>query len=256
MFELMLASGTAERLDPEKRPNSLPRAVRPRATSRASRTAPSSAPRRPEDAGPTNNWRDPTEMRATLRGLFARLDARPHALRRALQHGPARLAHRAHRRPALGLALRGREHAHHDAHGAARCSTCSASTATSCRACTRSAIRSRDGQPDVAVAVRRREQVHRALPGDARDLELRLGLRRQRAARQEVLRAAHRLDDGARRGLARRAHADPEAHLAGRARSATSRPRSRARAARRISRCSSPPSRAGRSRRSATTSPG
>jgi hypothetical protein len=63
-----------------------------------------------------------------------------------------------------------------------------------------------------AVAVRRREQVHRALPRDPRDLVVRLGLRRQRPARQEVLRAAHRLGDGPRRRLARRAHADPQAH--------------------------------------------
>ncbi|GMA86779.1 phosphoenolpyruvate carboxykinase [GTP] [Angustibacter aerolatus] len=38
---------------------------------------------------------------------------------------------------------------------------------------------------------------------------LRLGLRRQRPAGQEVLQPAHRVGDGARRGLARRAHADP-----------------------------------------------
>ena len=66
-----------------------------------------------------------------------------------------------------------------------------------------------------AVAVQQRAQVHRALPRDARDLVVRLGLRRQRAARQEVLRAAHRVRDGARRGLARRAHADPQAHEPG-----------------------------------------
>ena len=59
-------------------------------------------------------------------------------------------------------------------------------------------------------------QVHRALPGDARDPVVRLGLRRQRAARQEVLRAAHRVGDGARRRLAGRAHADPQAHEPGR----------------------------------------
>ena len=64
------------------------------------------------------------------------------------------------------------------------------------------------------LALQRRQQVHRPLPRDARDLVLRLGLRRQRAARQEVLRAADRLGDGARRGLARRAHADPQADLA------------------------------------------
>ncbi len=69
-----------------------------------------------------------------------------------------------------------------------------------------------DGAKRRAVAVRRREQVHRALPRDPRDLVVRLGLRRQRPARQEVLRAAHRLGDGARRRLARRAHADPQAH--------------------------------------------
>ena len=63
------------------------------------------------------------------------------------------------------------------------------------------------------MAVQRREQVHRPLPRDARDLVLRLGLRRQRAARQEVLRAADRLGDGARRGLDGRAHADPQADL-------------------------------------------
>ena len=69
-----------------------------------------------------------------------------------------------------------------------------------------------------AVAVQRRQQVHRALPRDARDLVLRLGLRRQRAAGQEVPGAAHRLGHGPRRGLDGRAHAHPQAHLARRAR--------------------------------------
>ena len=88
-----------------------------------------------------------------------------------------------------------------------------------------------------AVAVQRREQVHRPLPRDARDLVLRLGLRRQRAAGQEVLRAAHRLGHGPRRGLDGRAHADPQADLArGRGRSTSPAP-SRARAARPTWRC-------------------
>ena len=64
------------------------------------------------------------------------------------------------------------------------------------------------------MAVQRRAQVHRPLPRDARDLELRLRLRRQCAARQEVLRAAHRLGHGTRPGLARRAHADSGRHVA------------------------------------------
>ena len=55
---------------------------------------------------------------------------------------------------------------------------------------------------------RPRAPLHRALPRGAHDHELRLGLRRQRAARQEVPRAAHRELSGAHRRLARRAHAD------------------------------------------------
>ena len=89
-----------------------------------------------------------------------------------------------------------------------------------------------DGRSRRAVAVQRRQQVHRPLPRDPRDHVVRLGLRRQRPARQEVLRPAHRLGDGARRRLARRAHADPQAHQPGRASRSTSPPPSRRRAAR------------------------
>ena len=106
-----------------------------------------------------------------------------------------------------------------------------------------------------AVAVQH-GQVHLPLPRDQGDLVLRLRVRRQRAARQEVLRAADRLGDGARRGLAGRAHAHPQAHPAGRRGRGTSRRRSRPRAARPTWPCCSRPSRAGRSRPSATTSPG
>ena len=87
---------------------------------------------------------------------------------------------------------------------------------------------------------------------------LRLRLRRQRAARQEVPRAAHRLRHGPRRGLAGRAHADPRRRIARTARRRTSPPPSRAPAARPT--CHAHPAqglrRAGRSPPSATTSPG
>ena len=110
----------------------------------------------------------------------------------------------------------------------------------SCAACTRSA------QPLPTPLQRRRalalqqDQIHLALPRDARDLVLRLGLWRQRAARQEVPRAPHRVREGPRRGLDGRAHADPEAHQSRRASRSSSPPPSRRLAARPISPCSMP----------------
>ena len=151
------------------------------------------------------------DARRAARAVHGR-DAGPHDVRRAVLDGPARLADRPHRRAAHRLRLRRREHADHDPHGPGAPSTCSATTASSCRACTRSARRSSRRRGRRAVAVQRRQQVHRPLPRDPRDLVVRLGLRRQRAARQEVLRPAHRLGDGPRRRLAGRAHADPQAH--------------------------------------------
>ena len=85
------------------------------------------------------------------------------------------------------------------------------------------------------LAEQRPGKIHLPFSGDARDLVLRLGLWRQRTAREEMSRAANRLRAGARRGLDGRAHAHPQDDQPVGRGQVSLRARSRRPAARRIS---------------------
>ncbi len=69
LCDRLVDAGTFTRLDPRKRPNSFYCRSHPEDVARSEERTFICSPRR-DDAGPTNNWKAPAEMRAKLTGLF------------------------------------------------------------------------------------------------------------------------------------------------------------------------------------------
>ena len=148
-----------------------------------------------EDVGPTNNWMAPAEAKATAGSHPARGHAGSDDVRHPLSHGSRGVRPRPHGHHGHRQRLRHGEHAHHDPRrvGGLRAHA------------PRRRLRGRAALARRSLA---RPPADPALPRGQADLERGLGLRGQRAARQEVPRAAHRVLAGAPGGMARRAHAD------------------------------------------------
>ena len=216
MTQLLVDGGTFERLNSERRPNSFLARSDPADVAQVEdRTFICSGL---VDAGPTNNWRDPAEMKAELTGLFTGGHAGPHAVRGAVLHGPAQGKRVAHIEVQL---------------------TDSAYVAVSMRIMTRMGqgpldVLGADGEfvpclhsvgyPLIDGDGNAREDV--AWPCDAerkyivhfpetREIwSYGSGYGGSALLGKKVLRPAHRLDHGPRRRLDGRAHAHPRGHAA------------------------------------------
>ena len=140
LCNLLVDNGTFSKLSDAKRPNSYLALLGPVRRGPRRRPHLHLLGHRENDAGPTNNWTEPAEMRETLNGLFDGCHEGPHDVRGPVLDGPARLD-KSH----IGVELTDSPYVAASMRIMTRMgprrSTSSAPTASSSRACTRSAIR-------------------------------------------------------------------------------------------------------------------
>ena len=210
MADAMVANGTAEWLDGVRKPNSLLSRSDPADAARVEdRTY--VCPTHEIDAGPTNNWAQPAEMCRALTDLFDGVMQGRTMYVIPFSMGPIG-SHIAH----TGVELTDSPYVVASMHimtrvGQQVLEALGDGRLRALPPLRRNAAGTRRRRR--SMAFQQRGQVHRPLPGEPRDLVVRLGLRRQRAARQEVFCSSYCVGDGPRRGLARRAHAHPQTHV-------------------------------------------